>query len=244
MTSTDLFSFLDHDHDSEASDSEITSNAMQVDGSPHSQLAGAPTPSNKRSVDSPPPRKRVNSTSLSPQPEDLPPSKRQRLEVSSASVPAVVVDEFETEAKREVAASAGLTGATEIAGSRLELRHQVRLQTPSSESLQLSCSRFDIKSPYHQVILMFLLPPMSRLRSLHASTSSPWILFSKFPSMPSNETRVFSCLRILVQERPSSQSMPLHRHCRTSSGSSTQVQSKLVTGKIVVHSADISLGPQ
>ncbi|KAH9975267.1 rRNA-processing arch domain-containing protein [Lactifluus volemus] len=128
MTSTDLFSFLDHDHDSEASDSEITSNAMQVDGSPRSQLAGAPTPSNKRSVDSPPPRKRVNSTSLSPQPEDLPPSKRQRLEVSSASVPAVVVDEFETEAKREVAASAGLTGATEIAGSRLELRHQVRHQ--------------------------------------------------------------------------------------------------------------------
>lgn len=39
----------------------------------------------------------------------------------------VVVDEFETEAKREVAASAGLTGAVE-AGSRLELRHQVRHQ--------------------------------------------------------------------------------------------------------------------
>ena len=37
----------------------------------------------------------------------------------------VVVDEFETEAKREVAASAGLTGTVE-AGSRLELRHQVR----------------------------------------------------------------------------------------------------------------------
>jgi ATP-dependent RNA helicase DOB1 len=40
----------------------------------------------------------------------------------------MVVDEFETEAKREVAASVGLTGATETAGSRLELRHQVRLQ--------------------------------------------------------------------------------------------------------------------
>ena len=130
MTSKDLFSFLDHDHDSEASDSEI---AMQVDGPPRSQLAGAPTPSYTRSANSPPPRKRVNSPSLSPQPEALPPSKRQRLEVSSASVPAVVVDEFETEAKREVAVSAGLTGATEIAGSRLELRHQVRLQTSFSE---------------------------------------------------------------------------------------------------------------
>lgn len=48
--------------------------------------------------------------------------KKQRL----ASPKPVVVDEFETEAKREVAASAGLTGGIET-GSRLELRHQVRL---------------------------------------------------------------------------------------------------------------------
>lgn len=39
----------------------------------------------------------------------------------------VVVDEIEIEAKREVEANAGLTGAVE-AGSRLELRHQVRHQ--------------------------------------------------------------------------------------------------------------------
>ncbi|PFH51650.1 hypothetical protein AMATHDRAFT_58791 [Amanita thiersii Skay4041] len=39
----------------------------------------------------------------------------------------LVLDDFETEAKREVAASAGLTG-TEESGSRLELRHQVRHQ--------------------------------------------------------------------------------------------------------------------
>lgn len=44
----------------------------------------------------------------------------------TASPKPVVVDEFETEAKREVAASAGLTGGVE-AGSRLELRHQVGL---------------------------------------------------------------------------------------------------------------------
>lgn len=52
-------------------------------------------------------------------------SKRPR--TSEPSPEPVVVDEFETEAKREVAASAGLTGAVE-AGSRLELRHQVRHQ--------------------------------------------------------------------------------------------------------------------
>ncbi|KJA17238.1 hypothetical protein HYPSUDRAFT_146799 [Hypholoma sublateritium FD-334 SS-4] len=39
----------------------------------------------------------------------------------------VILDDFETEAKREVAADAGLTGAAE-AGSRLELKHQVRHQ--------------------------------------------------------------------------------------------------------------------
>ncbi|KAF8958427.1 rRNA-processing arch domain-containing protein [Flammula alnicola] len=49
--------------------------------------------------------------------------KRPRL----SSPKPVVLDDFETEAKREVAASAGLTGTAE-AGSRLELKHQVRHQ--------------------------------------------------------------------------------------------------------------------
>lgn len=58
-------------------------------------------------------------------PEDEEPvAKKPRV----ASPKPVVVDEFETEAKREVAASAGLTGAGVEAGSRLELRHQVRHQ--------------------------------------------------------------------------------------------------------------------
>lgn len=53
--------------------------------------------------------------------EDVAPlSKKPRL----ASPKPIVVDEFHTEAKREVAASAGLTGTVE-AGQRLELRHQV-----------------------------------------------------------------------------------------------------------------------
>jgi ATP-dependent RNA helicase DOB1 len=122
MASNDLFSFLDNDNGSESSDSETTSDAMQVDGAPRPELARASTPSNKRSL-TPELGTRIKSSPLSPQ-EDEPPSKRKRLETPSSSAPAVVVDEFETEAKREVAASAGLTGATETAGSRLELRHQ------------------------------------------------------------------------------------------------------------------------
>jgi ATP-dependent RNA helicase DOB1 len=125
MTSNDLFSFLDDEHESGNSDSEITPDAMQVDKEP----ARVPTHSLKRPAEpASKPQTRVKSPASSPPPEDGPPSKRMRLEVSSASAPAVVVDEFETEAKREVAASAGLTGASDAAGVRLELRHQVMLQ--------------------------------------------------------------------------------------------------------------------
>jgi ATP-dependent RNA helicase DOB1 len=42
-----------------------------------------------------------------------------------ASPKPIVLDDFETEAKREVAASAGLTGSVDV-GTRLELKHQVR----------------------------------------------------------------------------------------------------------------------
>ena len=124
MTSNDLFSFLDNDNDSEISDSET---AMQVDNVSSTGLVHTSTPSNKRPATSPLPETRINSPSSSPPLEDKPPAKRKRLDVVSTSAPAVVVDEFETEAKREVAASAGLTGATETAGSRLELRYQARL---------------------------------------------------------------------------------------------------------------------
>lgn len=61
--------------------------------------------------------------------EDAGPSSLKKPRIAEPSpapfVQPVVVDEFETEAKREVAASAGLTGSTEAAGSRLELKHQV-----------------------------------------------------------------------------------------------------------------------
>jgi ATP-dependent RNA helicase DOB1 len=125
MTSSDLFSFLNNDNDSEISDTDPT-NDMQVDSVPRTGLVHPSTSSN-RSTTSPGPEVRKKSRPQSPPLEDGPPVKRKRLEIASISAPAVVVDEFETEAKREVAASAGLTGATETAGSRLELRHQARL---------------------------------------------------------------------------------------------------------------------
>jgi ATP-dependent RNA helicase DOB1 len=138
MTSNDLFSFLNNDNDSEISDSETALDAMQVDKVSSTELVQASTPSNKRPVTSPVPETRIDSPPLSPPLEDGPPAKRKRLDIASTSAPAVVVDEFETEAKREVAASAGLTGATETAGSRLELRYQVRLHWSFLE-LQADC---------------------------------------------------------------------------------------------------------
>jgi ATP-dependent RNA helicase DOB1 len=135
MAPNDLFSFLNNDNDSEISDSETALNAMQVDNVSNTGLVHASTPSNKRPATSPVPETRISSPPSSPPIEDGPPVKRKRLDIASTSAPAVVVDEFETEAKREVAASAGLTGATEMAGSRLELRYQARLHRSFLELL-------------------------------------------------------------------------------------------------------------
>ncbi|KAG1733850.1 ATP-dependent RNA helicase [Suillus paluster] len=73
-------------------------------------------------------------------------SKKTRV----ASPVPVVVDEFETEAKREMAASGGLTGSVE-AGSRLELRHQVRHQVA-------------IPPGYHYVPIAQHVPPQKPAR--------------------------------------------------------------------------------
>ena len=61
-----------------------------------------------------------------------------------ASPKPVVVDEFEREAKREVAASAGLTGSVE-SGTRLELRHQVGVEPANNCSFDETHSRFVTK---------------------------------------------------------------------------------------------------
>ena len=97
MNSNDLFSFLEEETVQDEQD------AMVVD-----------QPTHKRKADQP------LDDSL---PNDPGPSSPKRPRMASPAP--VVLDDFETEAKREVAASAGLTGAVE-AGSRLELKHQVR----------------------------------------------------------------------------------------------------------------------
>lgn len=98
MNSNDLFSFLDETQEGDHDD------PMDIETDPPAI--------NKRKVD----------ILLGPDEENSQVSvpKKQRL----LSPKPVVLDDFETEAKREVATSAGLTGAAET-GSRLELKHQV-----------------------------------------------------------------------------------------------------------------------
>ncbi|KAK7438075.1 ATP-dependent RNA helicase mtr4 [Stygiomarasmius scandens] len=118
MDSNDLFSFLDgappeNDIDDEEEEVFInvpteTSKKRKVDGDGSSQSANVRNDFDEDKQGSPHP------------------AKKARTEESSAPNP-IVLDDFETEAKREVAASAGLTGGVE-SGSRLELRHQVRHQ--------------------------------------------------------------------------------------------------------------------
>jgi ATP-dependent RNA helicase DOB1 len=108
MNSNELFSFFDQPRDEDMDVQEF--DAMQVDTS------------KKRKAPSPVPTT-VRNDELS-FPEDEPAASSSKKQRMSSPKP-VVVDEVEIEAKREVAASAGLTGSVE-AGSRLELRHQVR----------------------------------------------------------------------------------------------------------------------
>lgn len=88
-------------------------------------LDDAPMEDTEQEVPSVPKKRKAEKTKVTPPPvEDNEPGpsvqKKQRLVAPDP----VVIDEFETEAKREVAASAGLTGGVET-GSRLELKHQV-----------------------------------------------------------------------------------------------------------------------
>ncbi|KAJ3935421.1 MAG: rRNA-processing arch domain-containing protein [Lentinula lateritia] len=111
MDSTDFFSFL-HGAPAESEKNDMDEEMEEVD--PLETL----------------PQKRKATESFSKLPDDSSSSKKAKMEATPATESIsnpVVLDDFETEAKREVAASAGLTGGVE-AGSRLELRHQVRHQ--------------------------------------------------------------------------------------------------------------------
>ena len=116
--STDLFSFLDDNNDDEILQNDEA--LMQVDDE-------ASIPQLKRKAGSPPADEPSNGVADDTMQQvrvagDEVPQKKPR----TGSPAPIVLDDFETEAKREVAASAGLTGSTVESGSRLELRHQVR----------------------------------------------------------------------------------------------------------------------
>lgn len=115
MDASDLFSFLDAPETNEDASEDVR---METE-SPANQSED----SKKRKVDSPSGPSITGSSQVVAADDEAGPSapKKPRM----ASPKPVVVDEVEIEAKREVAASAGLMGPVE-AGARLELRHQVR----------------------------------------------------------------------------------------------------------------------
>lgn len=110
MDSNDLFSFLDDDP--MTIDDEYNEPDQDKSTLPMKRKADPPTTSNVQESS--------NGDTTYSEPG---PSAQKKIRVGSPQP--VVVDEFETEAKREVAASAGLTGGGVEAGSRLELKHQV-----------------------------------------------------------------------------------------------------------------------
>jgi ATP-dependent RNA helicase DOB1 len=111
---SNLFSFLDDAH---AENSEDHSHRLDTVDSGGEDLN---KPGKRKAIPERPKSSRTDtSTGVN---DGASPTPHKRLRISSPHP--VVVDEFETEAKREVAASAGLTGGVE-SGSRLELKHQV-----------------------------------------------------------------------------------------------------------------------
>ncbi|KIJ60732.1 hypothetical protein HYDPIDRAFT_116767 [Hydnomerulius pinastri MD-312] len=124
----DLFSFLDNapaddDSDNESVEAKPSIAAADVDMDGVMDTF-ASTSGHKRKPSPDDVKPNSESLDIRTMHEDADrPSKRPR----AASPAPVVVDDFQTEAKREMAASGGLTGPVEE-GSRLELRHQVRHQ--------------------------------------------------------------------------------------------------------------------
>ncbi|KAJ3510459.1 hypothetical protein NLJ89_g4660 [Agrocybe chaxingu] len=118
MDSNDLFSFLGGGVDDHESDNEWQ--PMQTDSTERESKIPQ-----KRKADTPPLTTRSNGQIPGSQPTDAGPSSPKKPRLSSPKP--VVLDDFETEAKREFAVGAGLNESADRA-SRLELRHQVRHQ--------------------------------------------------------------------------------------------------------------------
>lgn len=181
----DLFSFLSNPPP-EDSDDEVVSSAPKRKSSPETKTLENETHDDGAALD-------VTSRPL----------KRLR----AASPAPVVVDDFQTEAKRELAASGGLTGPVDT-GSRLELRHQACLRSSPIRFSHILLSRSGIKWPFPRGTAMCRFQSMSHLQSLHGSTSSRWTLSSRYLCTLFSGTRAYWYQPILVLERLSWQNMP------------------------------------
>ena len=117
MSANNLFSFLDVTPDNNDEGLLLEHTVERI-----SDRSPTPTSSLKRKATSPKPQHpEQDGDHLADIELATNTTKRARLR----SPDPVVLDDFETEAKREITASAGLTGTTTEVGSRLELRHQV-----------------------------------------------------------------------------------------------------------------------
>jgi ATP-dependent RNA helicase DOB1 len=125
MSANNLFSFIDSPEDDNDEDIVLQDGIEQGEPFQNDDRPPTPTSTLKRKASSPTqrPSQQHGDSNIGPgsQLDENAHTKRARLRSPNP----VVLDDFETEAKREVAASAGLTGAVAEAGSRLELRHQV-----------------------------------------------------------------------------------------------------------------------
>jgi hypothetical protein len=174
MNSNDLFSFLDDvpmgDDNDESIDEEIQEVEPRIPKKRKANIPAELVSSNGDVID------------------NEPGSSAQKKPRMTSPKP-VVVDEFETEAKREVAASAGLTGGVE-AGSRLELRHQVRFSCAALNVTPSCYVRSATKSLSHRATTTSLFHNMYLPPNPRESTNSIWIPFNKSLFMPYNGTRV------------------------------------------------------
>lgn len=189
MDSNDLFSFLDQEPE------DVDNNDDSMDADAHVEVPKKRKVNVEETKSSP-----VNTAQQNGDGEAGPSvSKKARIEPPSEPL---VVDDVEIEAKREVAASAGLQGGVE-AGAKLELRHQVSLHFYYSLCTMLKLTRCDTKLRFHLVTLTFPYLNMYLQRNQHANISSLWILSNKFQSMRYNVTRACLSLRTRVLVKPS-----------------------------------------
>lgn len=241
MNSTDLFSFLsenapEDDHDSEKDtpetqrytqkrkagsltraddfpvDSDVPRNGDTVDHDVDNEHG--PSVYKRQRVQAPlspktAPKRKVESPAGDEDIHEPGPSVPKKARMASPKP--IVLDDFETEAKREVAASAGLTGSVET-GTRLELKHQVRshvfrIEINFQQCIVIRCA---IKSLCLQVIITPRYLNMFHPPNLLANINSSWTLSRKCLYTLFSEMRAFWFRHIRVQERQLLLSTLLH----------------------------------